>query len=220
MHKFSQNFQTHIEQDCTTLCWAWRLVRNDGQVLGFTDHDRDIEIEGQFYQAEAGFSPSDIEQRLGFSLDNSAVLGALSSAHITKADIDAGVYGGALIEMYRVNWNDPNIFAHIWSGYLGDITQRDGQFEAECIGLGAALDRSTGRVFSRHCAASFGDAHCGVDISNYPNGTICPHTFSACEGQFNNAENFRGFPYLIGDDASYAAPQEGDIKDGSSRYKI
>ncbi|MBL4871006.1 MAG: DUF2163 domain-containing protein [Robiginitomaculum sp.] len=142
MHKFSQNFQTHIEQDCTTLCWAWRLVRNDGQVLGFTDHDRDIEIEGQFYQAEAGFSPSDIEQRLGFSLDNSAVLGALSSAHITKADIDAGVYGGALIEMYRVNWNDPNIFAHIWSGYLGDITQRDGQLRLNVLVL---VRRLTGR---------------------------------------------------------------------------
>ncbi len=219
MRAFSQDFKTHIEQGCTTLCWAWKLNRKDGVVMGFTDHDGDIAVNGQIYQASSGFGTSEIEQRLGFSLDNSAVLGALSSDHITKVDIDAGLYDGAHMEIHRVNWQDTTIFAHIWSGQIGDITLRDEQFEAELVGPAALLERSTGRVFSRQCDVEFGSAKCGVDLTNYPSGTVCPHTLSACKEQFDNTANFRGFPYLIGDDASYAAPREGDAKDGHSRYK-
>ena len=218
MRDFSPDFKTHIAQECTTLCWAWKLTRKDSLVLGFTDHDRALIIDGQSYLAASGFSPTDIEQRLGFSLDNSSVLGALSSDQITKEDVEAGLYGGAEIEIFRVNWQNPDEYGLIWSGHLGDITLKDGQFEGELVGNGAVLDRSTGRVFSRQCDTEFGGVKCGEDIASYPADTTCPHTFKACQEQFDNAANFRGFPYLIGDDASYAAPREGDVKDGSSRY--
>lgn len=69
-------------------------------VLGFTDHDRALIIDGQSYLAASGFSPTDIEQRLGFSLDNSSVLGALSSDQINKEDVEAGLYGGAAMEIF------------------------------------------------------------------------------------------------------------------------
>jgi len=219
VREFSTEFAAHTQFEATTLCWAWKLTRQDGTVFGFTDHYRDLQLGDLVYQAASGFTPTDIENRLGFSLDNSAVQGLLSSELITDDDIRAGLYDGADIEISRVNWQNPNENGLIWGGKIGDIRLRDGHFEAELVGRAAALERSTGRVFSRLCDASFGDGRCGLDIGNFPPGTVCPRTIEACQDQFQNTANFRGFPYLIGDDATYAAPRDGDAKDGSSRYK-
>ncbi|PHR59340.1 MAG: hypothetical protein COA43_09400 [Robiginitomaculum sp.] len=218
MRNFSTAFQSHIEQECTTLCWAWKLTRMDGHVMGFTDHDRRLEIDGVVYQGGTGFSASDIDTQLGFVLNNSTVLGAINADEITHVDVKAGLYHNAEIEILRVNWNDPTEYGLIWGGTIGDIHIRDGQIEAELTGRSAKLEQSTGRVFSRQCEVAFGGAICGVDISVLPQGISCPHSFKACKDQFQNAHNFAGFPYLIGEDASYAAPLEGDVKDGSSRY--
>jgi len=59
----------------------------------------------------------------------------------------------------------------------------------------------------------------GLNADNFPSGTVCPRSFSACRDRFNNALNFRGFPYLLGDDALTAAPRESEIRDGGSRYE-
>jgi hypothetical protein len=32
----------HLASGTTTLAWCWRITRADGQVLGFTDHDRPL----------------------------------------------------------------------------------------------------------------------------------------------------------------------------------
>ncbi|PHS40235.1 MAG: hypothetical protein COA91_04465 [Robiginitomaculum sp.] len=217
MREFSPEFQAHIEGATTSLCWVWKLTRRDDMVLGFTDHDRDLVVDGVSYQAASGFSPSDIDARLGFALDNSAVQGLLSSDVITKADIRAGLYDSAQVEIRRVNWMQPSENGLIWSGKLGDIHMRDGQFEAELVGRAAVLERSTGRVFAKSCDASFADTRCGLDAGNFPGSTTCPRTYEACR-QFQNTTNFRGFPYLIGEDAAFSAPRATDTKDGSSRY--
>jgi len=219
MRKFSPEFTAHIASETTSLCWAWKLQRRDGLVLGFTDHDRALDIEGVPYQAASGFSPSDVDSRLGFALDNSALQGLLSSGQIKDVDIRAGKYDGAAVSVFRVNWQDTAEFALMWSGYIGDITSKDGHFEAELVGKANRLERSIGRVFSRTCDASFGDTRCGLDTNSFSQGTVCPRTFEACKNQFDNTVNFRGFPYLIGDDESYAPPREGSVKDGRSRYK-
>jgi len=218
MRDFSPEFIAHIEGETTSLCWTWKLTRRDDVVLGFTDHDQDLSIENITYQAATGFSPSDIDTRLGFALDNSSVQGLLSANVITDADIRAGKYDNATVEISRVNWRQPNELGLIWVGKLGDIKIKDGHFEAELIGRAAVLERATGRVFARGCDASFGDIRCGLNPDNFPVGTTCPRTSEACRSQFNNTENFRGFPYMIGEDAAYAAPRDGDKKDGTSRY--
>ena len=218
MRSFSPEFTAHISGEATTLCWVWKLTRTDGVVLGFTDHDQNLSMGGTVYQAASGFSPADIDSRLGFALDNSSVQGLLSSDVITDTDIRAGKYDSAVVEISRVNWMSPDENGLIWSGKLGDIITKDGRFEAELVGQAAVLERATGRVFTRGCDASFGGSRCGLDTGDLPAGTICPRTYEACRNQFNNTINFRGFPYMIGEDAAYAAPRAGDVKDGSSRY--
>ena len=187
--------------------------------MGFTDHDRSLEINGINYEASSGLTPSEVDKRLGFSIDNGAVQGALTSTQISAEDIASGFYENAVIESLRVNWNDTSQIVKMSRGRLGSIRQKGEAFEAEWTGESVLLDRSVGRVFSKACDAEFGDARCGLNADDFPEGTICPRTLTACRDQFENVLNYRGFPYLLGDDALQAAPQLGELRDGSSRYQ-
>jgi hypothetical protein len=213
------NISAALSGEALTFCLCWTLTRRDGVSFGFTDHDADIEIGGIVHLARTGMSGGDSDSALGFSIDNGHLQGALTDARITAEDINAGLYDGALLLIRRVNWASPLQHISLSRGYLGQITQQGDRFSAEWTGEGAKLDRSQGRVFSRLCDASFGDARCGLDPLEFPDGTLCPRSFSACQSQFNNVKNFRGFPFLLGDDALTAAPQESDIRDGGSRYR-
>jgi uncharacterized phage protein (TIGR02218 family) len=46
----------------------------------------------------------------------------------------------------------------------------------------------------------------------------CGKQFSTCKTKFSNIINFRGFPYMPGNDAVVASPAAGQVLDGGSRY--
>ncbi len=217
MREFDPAFAAHIAGETTTLCTCWKLTRTDGVELGFTDHDRALLFAGQTFQANSGFSPAALEEAEGFAPDSSGIEGLLNAPDIYEADLEAGLFSGATVEIWRVNWRDVSVRALMWAGRIGETRTRDGLFEAVLNGPAALLERSTGRVFARSCAASFGDSQCGLNPVDFPPGTTCPKTWRACQ-EFSNTINFRGFPYLLGEDAVYAAPRAGEPKDGMSRY--
>lgn len=218
MRSLSPALADHIEAGATTLCFVWTLRLVDGTVLGFTDHDRDIIWNGVRYVADTGMSGGSTDARLGFSTDSGVVQGVLSSTQISDADIDTGRLRDATLDMAVINWQDPHQSVKMTTGYIGEISRRGQQFTLEWLGQGTKLDRAQGRVFSRQCDAEFGDARCGLNAADFPDGTTCPRSFSACHQQFSNTRNFRGFPYLLGDDAMTAAPRENEPRDGGSRY--
>jgi len=41
----------HLAGEMTTLATYWKIIRRDGVVRGFTDHVRDLEIDGVTYKA-------------------------------------------------------------------------------------------------------------------------------------------------------------------------
>ena len=219
MRNIPAALQAHLQTGATTLCYIWTLTRKDGAVFGFTDHDCDLRIDGVDYLAASGMGGGSAESVLGFAVDNAAVQSLLSDARLTPRDIQAGLYDGAVLRCAIVNWQDPLQRLDLARGLLGEITQKGAQFEAEWIGEGVKLNRSMGRVFSRICDADFGDARCGLNPANFAEGTRCPRSFAACKDRFNNAVNFRGFPYLLGTDVLTAAPREADSRDGGSRYQ-
>lgn len=46
----------------------------------------------------------------------------------------------------------------------------------------------------------------------------CDKRFATCRDRFANSVNFRGFPYMPGNDAALAGPASGQPMDGGSRY--
>lgn len=165
MKKLPPGMQVHLDSGATTLCWCWRLTRGDGGVMGFTDHDRPLTFDGVTYQAATGFTASEVQSSLGLSVDNLTVSGALSSTALNEGDLAAGLYDGASIAIWRVNWRDTGQRVLMRSGTLGEVTRAGGAFQAEVRGLAQALNQPVGRVFGHLCDATLGDARCGFSIT-------------------------------------------------------
>jgi uncharacterized phage protein (TIGR02218 family) len=148
----------------TTLAHVWRVTRRDGALFAFTDHDRPLAFDALTCEPMAGVSPGAIEKSIGLSVDSASVSGALNSEAITESDIARGLWDGARVDLYRVDWTDTGQRVHVFSGAIGEVRRGAQAFVAELRGLQAALNTPVGRVFSRFCDADVGDARCRVDI--------------------------------------------------------
>lgn len=148
----------------TTLAHVWRVTRRDDQVFAFTDHDRPLAFDDLACEPIAGLSTGAIEKSLGLNVDTASIAGAFASETITEADLARGLWDGARVDIFRVDWTDPALHVHMFAGHIGEVRRGTQAFEAELRGLQAALNVPVGRVFSRFCDADVGDARCGVDI--------------------------------------------------------
>ena len=166
MKDFSEPLAAHLTRSATTICHCWIVRREDGGVLGFTDHDRSLEISSVTCQASTGFQPTEAFSELGLSSDNQDVEGALSSDAITERDLQAGLYDNARVEVWMVNWAAPTQNHLMRVAVLGEVTREDHVFRAQLRGLSSLLDQNTGRTFSRSCDATLGDQRRGVDLTD------------------------------------------------------
>ena len=157
--------QARLSGGVTTLCYCWRVTRHDGVIMGFTEHDRDVVAAGTTFSAGTGFSASRLEQSLGLSIDNVEAAGALSSAGISEADILAGHYDDAAVDLYWVDWTDPMTFVLLTSGNVGEIRREGLAFSAELRSFAHRLNQKIGSTYSRQCQASLGDARCTIDLT-------------------------------------------------------
>lgn len=156
----------HQAQDGTTLAWCWKLTRRDAAVFGFTSHDQPLTFAGTTYEAASGFTPSAIAASSDLAVDNLEVNGLLTSASITEADLLAGVWDGAQVEIFELNWADLSQGRMLLrTGTLGNVTAGSTAFTAELRGLAQALQQPVGRVYSPLCDAALGDARCGVNTA-------------------------------------------------------
>jgi uncharacterized phage protein (TIGR02218 family) len=156
--------QAHLDSGATTMCWCWRITRNDGAKLGFTDHDRDLVLDGTTFEAASGFTASEIEGAVGLKVDNLEVEGALRSETLNEADLAAGLYDNAVIEIFRVNWVEPEQRVLMRFGNLGEVTRGRVHFKCEVRGLAHVLQQPQGRIIQNICDADLGDVRCAIDL--------------------------------------------------------
>ncbi len=168
MKALSADLAAHIQGGVTTLCWCWRLRRNDGIALGFTDHDRDLVFDGTTFEAAAGFTASEIRDSVGLSVDNLEVESALTSERLSEDDILTGLYDDARVEIWRVNWQSPEQRVLVRAGSLGDVRRNGNSFTGEIRGLAHYLQQPGGRLYQFGCDADLGDARCRVATTAPP----------------------------------------------------
>ncbi len=129
----------HLQTGVTGLCHLWTVARPDGVVLGFTDHDCDLAVEGVIHRAGSGLTASAFQQATGLAVDNSEAVGALSAAAITAEDLDAGRYDGAEVRIWLAIWAQPSERRELFRGSLGEVSRRGAAFRAELRGLAEPL---------------------------------------------------------------------------------
>jgi uncharacterized phage protein (TIGR02218 family) len=256
----------------TTSAYGWRLERRDGVTIGFTSHDRDVEIGGLNYRAKPGMVPTSISQSIGIDTDGLEVSGAITAAAIREDDLDAGRWDNARLTIFLFNWSDPGASTRLLAaGEWGEVSFSDIGFEAELCGATAFLDAPVVPQTSPGCRAAFCGKECGLNAQRFRNvtratsangdivnfaaspetvdvnafaygrlrwlggancglthdiiasgpggltlaskpafavvpGTMaeltkgCDKTIATCASRFGNAVNFRGEPYLPGND--------------------
>lgn len=156
----------HLASGSTTVCRAWTVLRRDGVMLGFTDHDRDLVVDGVTCRADTGMTAKALQQTTGLSVDNSEAVGALSDAAIRESEILAGRFDGAVVRSYLVNWTAPEDRVEQFRGSFGEITRSGGAFKAELRGLTEALNRPQGFAYQPTCSAILGDTRCRFDTAS------------------------------------------------------
>ena len=216
MRDIPDEMAARIESGAATLCHVWRLTRRDGVVMGFTDHDRDLTVGGVVCRAASGWTAGAGESAVGPAAGSFVASGGLDDAALTEGDIAAGLYDGARVELWRVDWTEPALAVRLWTATLSRLRREGEAFVAEMEGPLAALERVVGRTYGRDCDAVLGDRRCGVDVAAFP-GQGCDKRWATCTGVFGNGLNFRGFPDIPGDDFLTAHPAGGGRHDGGSR---
>ncbi len=174
MKNISTTLRAHLEGECLTLAHCWKITRRDSVVMGFTNHDKDLIVEGITYEAATGFTPTSIDSQATLAVDNLDVEGMISAGNITEQDILAGKYDFAEVEIFVVNYEDLSQGSiALRRGWLGEIELRNKQFIAEVRGLTQRLSQHIGELYSPMCRAQFGDGKCGINAALYQvSGTV------------------------------------------------
>lgn len=165
MRQIDEAFAARLAAGATTLCACWRLARRDGAVFGATDHDRPIVFDGVTYTPANGLAGATFESSSGLAPGRASATGALEANFIAEADLEAGLWDGARVDVWRVDWQAPADRIRVWSGLLSEVVRSGAGFSAELVSLKADLERPIGRVYARTCDAEVGDARCKVDLS-------------------------------------------------------
>ncbi len=164
MKQISEELGARLAAGTTSLCHCWRFTRRDGVIFGATDHDAQLAFDGVAYSPAAGLELVSLETSSGLAPGRAAGEGALSLDFISESDLDAGLWDGARVDVWRVDWRAVDYRVMAWSGSLSEIGRSGAGYSAELVSLKAGLERKIGRVYARRCDADVGDARCGVDL--------------------------------------------------------
>lgn len=177
--------QSDYDQDATTLCLITRVLTKDGTLYGFTDLDADIIYDPATVDPEgtgddwgsathsslSGFTPSRFQKSADTAVDNAELSGVIMPGGITLAQIRAGLFQGATIRVYRVNYMDTsNGHELVDYGRLGETRLTSSMWVTEFRSLMQLLKQPISVPYSTTCRARFGSKSIGAgtaDSSGY-----------------------------------------------------
>jgi uncharacterized phage protein (TIGR02218 family) len=176
MKNFSPTFLQTLYSGTRALSVCWQITLPGGTVLGFSDSDRPIVIDGITHDPDGGFRASDVDR----SVENSAdqiTLESYFSEQITEAMILSGQLRGASVFIFQVDprnlpstlEDDPLTYNPLLRGRIAQVNRTDQIFTATVQGIHSRFGDRQGWQISPTCRNRFCDALCGLDIADYTN---------------------------------------------------
>jgi uncharacterized phage protein (TIGR02218 family) len=175
VRSFGGSLASHIASRSHRLSWGMRVERTDGNITGWTSHDRakTVTIDGDALVLEPtnAIDISSIVREIGLGVPTLEATVLELDSTMTRADLLDGVWDGAKFYIFQYNWASPSDGLIDWlSGLFGSVTPRLGSFVIELRGLTQAIHNDSTRVLQADCDYRFGDAKCTVDLG--------PHTYA------------------------------------------
>lgn len=162
----------------TQLVRCWQIIRKDGVTFGFTSSDIPIEYDGEIFEAFAGFTPKAIQLTNEANVNNTEIDSIISSDAIKEADIVAGKFDLARVQIFlldKANLTRPPII--LLDGYIGEIKYNSRFYTAEIRSKTQLLQQVQSKKTTSLCPLLFGeigDAKCNKDL----NGDIDTYTLA------------------------------------------
>lgn len=174
-----------------------------GTVLGFTSNTRDMTVPGHVgvtFKASPGMQPTAVELALD-EAPNLEIMGIYQTGSFTQAEIAAGKWNFAEVELWSQCWDNVNLGELlVLKGNLGKFQDRQTYFNAEIRGLISRLTNDVHAETSRLCRApKFGDpVYCKKDLT----GTV---TISATAYNLTNTGRALAVAYDTTDGSIYVS---------------
>lgn len=175
MKQITTQLSNHLDQEVTTLATCWKIVRRDGVIFAFTDHDQDLVVDGVTYEAESSYSRTAVTSSSDMSVDNLDVVGMIDSEKLDEVELRNGLFNRADIYIFVVNWQAPaQGILKVRRGWFGEVQiNANGTFGVEIRGLAQALNHNFLEVYSPECRADFCDTRCKLNIADFTRvGTV------------------------------------------------
>lgn len=205
------NLLNHFGQECTSIATLWKITRTDGTVLGFTNHDKDINYDSVVYESSTGFTPSDVDLRSDFSISSQEIESVLDSSFISESDLLAGLYDYAEVIVMMINYESiADGVVIINKGWTGQIQVKDGLFISEIRGLSQKINQNIGELYSPSCRAILGDSRCGVSLASF---TISDTVDSVTSSQVFYSSSLTQDPgYFTGGEVQWTSGNNNGLK--------
>ena len=153
-----------LDQQLARMANCWWIYRKDAVQKFLTDHDQPLTFGGNTYTPSGGANASDLSSESGVKEDNLEIIGVIDDSVISTDDLRDGLYDGATVIHYVVDWLYPwtsifeqNVF------YIGDVTWNKDSYRCQMAGITQQLDRTIGRTAQETCPYVFGEYPCQRD---------------------------------------------------------
>jgi uncharacterized phage protein (TIGR02218 family) len=178
LKNLNPDFRNALVQPDLTFTWCWLITRLDGQMLGFTSIDLELIIGQITYRPFSGFDPGAAQLSQGLEkVDSQQLAGILDQSGISQAELLSGVYLGAEVRRFLVNYLDlPDSFEQqaqgtkfieLPRGYIAEIKSNNIGYEIKVKDNLSLLDRSIGSNTSMTCRCNLGDDRCRVNLAPF-----------------------------------------------------
>eukprot|EP01041_Mallomonas_annulata_P018012 gene18012-36745_t len=172
--------QAHYDSGATCMAEAILIQREDGQLFGFTGHDKplvldlspwasaswELAAETAFeFDASQGLDVSTIVTTAGFNVDNLDLTTLDDGTLFDRDDVLAGRWRNAKFRIFRYRWDvaatiEDDVETLI-RGTFGEITLGDTTITIELRGIAQKLQQPVGIVSQQTCRARYGEQGLG-----------------------------------------------------------
>ncbi|MDX1901892.1 MAG: DUF2163 domain-containing protein [Gammaproteobacteria bacterium] len=164
----------HYQKENQTITRCVRIERRDGVVIGLTDHDADLVVQGILYKSAVGYTPTAIQANDNLSVNNIDVEGILAVAGVGRDDIAGGLFDYARVYVFEVNYKKPTYdIMPLVTGFWGESKLQENKYTTEFRSLSQALQQKLGELYSITCRANLGDSRCKANLASFTvSGTV------------------------------------------------
>lgn len=164
MKTFTTSQQNKLNQNVTPYVMAVKIVLVNGLVIGLTDLDHTINVDGVSYSPQQRLTEiSQVTETIGTSIGEIKIAGVLHLL-VSGQELLAGMWNHAEVTVFMFDPNERSDQHILKFGWIGEHTTSDLIFTTEIRDLKQALNQQVGRKLLSLCDANVFDSRCGASL--------------------------------------------------------